>query len=53
LECEALALERDGLQQRVEELENRLAQINRELEEIIALLDSAASPDPADVEVPG
>lgn len=52
LECEALALERDGLQQRVGELENRLAQINRELEEIIALLDSAASPDLADVEVP-
>jgi hypothetical protein len=53
LECEALTQERDGLQQRVEELENRLAQINRELDEIIALLNSAGPLAAPTAEVPG
>lgn len=53
LECEALARERNGLQQRVGELENRLTEINRELDGIMALLDSADPLAAATAELPG
>ena len=40
-ERDALATERDGLQEQVRALEERMARINSELDEILALIDSA------------